>query len=229
MNRIRPLILANSLHGFSLHAKDGPIGKIDDFYFSDQEWKIRHVGIAIDHLFDMRKVLVSPSILGSAEWRKKHIAVDATREQISGSPDAGMALPAALQIDPRANTIARQGMHWPEAYWSAPARVLSAKDLDDERVDAHLRSARILQGAEIDNEDGTLLGHIADLLIDTHSWEIPFLMIKALDGRIFITNPEIVKNIDTSRRSAVADIVHNKNDDWLEYNPHYMALMSITE
>jgi hypothetical protein len=77
--------------------------------------------------------------------------------------------------------------------------------------------------------DGTPLGRIADFLIDTHSWEIPLLMIKAHDGRVFISHPDIAKSIDVSRRTAASDITQKENADWMEYDPHYMALMSTTE
>jgi hypothetical protein len=177
----------------------------------------------------MRKVLVSPSNLGSTDWRKKHITADLTREQISRSPDSETVLPVALQIDRRVNAITGEGMHWPETYWSMPVGVDSATDRTDGNYDAHLRSTRILRDIEVDAEDGSPLGRIADFLIDTHCWEIPLLMIKAHDGRVFISHPDIVTSIDVGRRTAASDITQKENAEWMEYDPHYMAIMSTTE
>ena len=33
----------NSLLGHAIHATDGEIGKIDDFYFDDARWVVRYV------------------------------------------------------------------------------------------------------------------------------------------------------------------------------------------
>mgnify|MGYP002779673266 FL=1 len=34
---------ASDFHGYALHTPDGDIGHIEDFYFDDEEWRVRYV------------------------------------------------------------------------------------------------------------------------------------------------------------------------------------------
>ena len=96
MNNIRPLVFANSLHGFHVHATDGPVGKIDDFYFSDESWKIRHAVVDLGSWLPGRRVLLSPDILGHADWRKKFIEAQAGKMSIQANLKAETVPPETI-------------------------------------------------------------------------------------------------------------------------------------
>ena len=37
------------LRGFAIHATDGMIGEVDDFYFDDEDWAIRYLVVDTDN------------------------------------------------------------------------------------------------------------------------------------------------------------------------------------
>ena len=68
------------LRGYAIRATDGVIGKVDDFYFDDEDWGIRYLVVDTGSWLSGRKVLISPIALGHAGWMA---------QAASGSPDEG--------------------------------------------------------------------------------------------------------------------------------------------
>lgn len=227
MRNMKPLILANSLRGFEIHAVDGASGRIDDFYFSDKTWNIIHVVVDFGNWLTGRKVLLVPEVLGHADWRKKHIEAHITKKQVGENPDSDTILPVGLQIDKQINRSIMDtsipetylGMH---QYVEVPAGV-------KEKVDPNLRSTRILKNCVIVSEDRRSIGILQDFLIDTETWEVRFLLIKTDDDRIFLAETRIVKSIDVSNRTIMVINPDEEKREWQEYDPHYMALLEIAQ
>src|SRR5687767_2340606 len=48
------------LRGYVIRAIDGTIGKVDDFYFDDEDWGIRYLVVDTGSWLSGRKVLISP-------------------------------------------------------------------------------------------------------------------------------------------------------------------------
>src|SRR5664279_4420981 len=99
MHSVKSLIMANSLHGFSIHALDGSLGHIEDFFFNDQAWSIRNVVVDLGTWLPGRKVLLLPDLLGHADWLKKFIETNSTKAAIENSPDWDTSLPVGLQSE----------------------------------------------------------------------------------------------------------------------------------
>ena len=221
--------MANSLHGFEIHASDGTKGRIDDFYFNDQTWKIYHVVVDISSWMSERKVVLLPDIFGHADWRKKYIEARTTKQRISESPDSDTVLPVALQIEKQINMSIMQDASVPEAYWGMHQYVEPWKKVEKENVDPHLRSTRILKDCAIISEDHRKFGRILDFLIDTDTWEVRFLLIKTDDARIFLAESGIVKSIDVSNRTITVIHPEEEKKEWQEYDAHHMALLELTQ
>ena len=49
------------LRGYAIRGTDGVIGKVDDFYFDDEDWFIRYLVVNTGSWLSGRKVLISPS------------------------------------------------------------------------------------------------------------------------------------------------------------------------
>jgi hypothetical protein len=228
MATIRPLIMANSLHGFTIHAADGALGRIEDFYFNDQTWKIYHVVADLGNWLSDRKVLLLPELLGHADWRKKFIEARTTRELIRNSPDSDTILPVGLQIEKQKNFLIMQEPFIPEALWGMHQYV-EPSPFGERKEDPHLRSTRILKGCAIESDDHKSVGTILDFLIDTETWEIRFILLKADDSRVFLAQPGIVQSIDVANRIITITHPDDERKDWQEYDPHYMALLEIAQ
>ena len=76
-----------AMEGFAIGAKDGDIGEIADFIFDDKTWTIRYVVIDTGKWLSGRRVLVSPIVVGPADWENKRIPVLLNQEQVKNSPD----------------------------------------------------------------------------------------------------------------------------------------------
>src|ERR1035437_3233704 len=77
----------NSLIGHKIHATDGVLGKVDEFYFGDKTWNIRYMVVETGNWLLGRKVLISPAALKAPDWDSKTFPVSLTREQVRTSPD----------------------------------------------------------------------------------------------------------------------------------------------
>src|SRR5580658_6639278 len=77
----------NSLIGYRMEAIDGKIGKVDDFYFDDEDWLIVYLIVKTGNWLSGRKVLISPVALIKGADRHEAFSVALTREQIVNGPD----------------------------------------------------------------------------------------------------------------------------------------------
>ena len=104
---------AHSLIGMKIHAIDGDLGHVDDFYFDDMEWIVRYVIIRTGPWFLGDRVLVTPSVIRAVEWEERALYVDLTREQIKNSPSLDLAKPVTRDQEMELANY----YQWP-TYWS---------------------------------------------------------------------------------------------------------------
>src|SRR5690349_7031584 len=87
-----------ALEGARIHAIDGDIGHVEQFYFDDRNWRINYVVTNIGNWLHGKLVLMSPeaitSVVGDGE---PIINVALTKEQVRRSLDAQTHRPVALQ------------------------------------------------------------------------------------------------------------------------------------
>lgn len=79
------------VQGYQLHARDGEIGRIEDFILEDPGWAVRYLQIDIRGWLPGRRVLVSPPWIWRVDWSKREVAVDLTREVIRNAPPCPVA------------------------------------------------------------------------------------------------------------------------------------------
>ncbi len=72
---------------YGITAKDGELGKLEDFFLEMDDWSIRYIGVDTGNWLPGKHVLISSMSLGSFNWSERTITVDLTRSQIESSPD----------------------------------------------------------------------------------------------------------------------------------------------
>src|SRR6516225_4860227 len=87
------------LYGLKLHASDGEIGHVKDFYFDDQKWVVRYVVADTGPWLLGRLVLIAPHALGSLDQVGAFLAVNLTRQQIENSPPIESHKPVSRQYE----------------------------------------------------------------------------------------------------------------------------------
>lgn len=228
------LIGVKQLEGYSIHAKDGEIGKVDEFYFDDEQWTIRYLVVETGSWLLERRVLISPVLFGSMDRGGKAFSVGLTKKQVEGSPDIDTHKPVSRQQEIELGNY----YNWP-SYWaaaglnSAGAPVLpvplipvespspGAHQKIQEQGDQHLRSTHEVIGYRIQATDGEL-GHVDDFLVEDDSWTIRYVVVDTknwLPGKKVIIAPDWIKRIDWSEERVHVDMKRKEIQNGPEYSP----------
>ena len=205
------------LLGYNIRGKDGEIGEVHDFYFDDQEWKIRYLVVDTGKWLPGRKVLLSPSVAGRPDWSDHHLPVALTRKQVETSPP----VEKHKTVDRQYEELLTEHYGWP-VYWlhssavpemagvgtavpgrtyDKPERQLRSEGLVV-RGDPNLRSIREVTGYRIHATDGEI-GYTSDFIADTDEWHIRYLVVDTgnwLPGRKVLVAPDWVDSVDWGQR-----------------------------
>jgi hypothetical protein len=100
------------LLGYKLWARDGHMGEVEDFFFNEEDWKIRYMVVDTGPWIFGREVLISLEALGQPVWASRTFPVQLTRAQVETSPSADLAKPVSREYEERIHEHYR----WP-AYW----------------------------------------------------------------------------------------------------------------
>ncbi|HTG92280.1 MAG TPA: PRC-barrel domain-containing protein [Pyrinomonadaceae bacterium] len=166
---------------YRLHATDGDIGHLEQFYFDDRDWKIKYFVVDIGNWLHGKKVLMSPSAIIGVDAPTKTINAAFTKQQVQDSDDVGMHKP--------------EGLEQPHDYslylgWPYYLRLNALKDSDHEPVsgsahdpehslqeayDEHLRSSKMVSRYHVMAVDGEI-GHIEDGIVDDQTWTIQYVV-----------------------------------------------------
>ncbi len=220
----------NSLIGHKIHAKDGELGKVDEFYFGDKLWNIRYMVVETGNWLLGRKVLISPAALRAPDWKSKTFPVALTLQQVRTSPDIDTKKTVSRQHEIEleehyawGGTAYAGGMSggfmFPTAPIEAipPATPAPARPVDD----THLRSTRSVTGYRIHASDGTL-GHVEDYIVDDGKWLIRYLVADLslwLPGRKVLISPHWIKRMDWETSEVLVDLSQAAVRNSPEFDP----------
>jgi hypothetical protein len=230
------LQIVSNLRGYSIEAKDGPIGTASDFLFDDSSMKVRWLVVDTGNWLTGRKVLIHPSAIGYADHCSRELTVGLTKSQVKDSPDIAQDLPISLQMQkdlykyygwdsyaggsPYGAGIYGGGLFSADVGTIAPP--LSARTYfgmnrggEAERgkttthdADPHLRSIAEVTGYHVHAADGGI-GYIENFLIDSESWVVRYLIIDTSNwwfGQHVLISPHAVKEVDWTARCIRLDI-----------------------
>ena len=73
--------------GYTIEAKDGEIGHVQDFVVDDETWAIRYLIVGTKNWWPGKKVLISTRWIDRIGWEDSKVFVDLTRETIKLGPE----------------------------------------------------------------------------------------------------------------------------------------------
>ena len=179
------------LRGYAIHATDGVIGEVDDFYFDDEDWAVRYLIVDTGGWLSGRKVLISPLAIGHPDWLGQLLPVSLTKTQVEKSPEIDTKKPVSRQQEAMYFGYYAYPYYWGGAgLWGMGGYPgsLAEEDRVEARLrpewihprptsdDCHLRSCRSVIGQHVHATDGDL-GHVEDFLVDEHTWAIRYLIV----------------------------------------------------
>ncbi len=219
----------NELNGYSVHAVDGIIGKVAEFFFDDEKWGIRYLVVDTGKWLSGRKVLISPVALKPPEWEKRAFPVSLTKVMVKTSPDIATDKPVARQHE----SDLHRHYGW-EAYWAGESIIwspdivesafnttLQDDNTDGKHFDPHLRATKIVTGYHVHAIDGDI-GHIADFIINDESWIIQYLVVdtrNVVPGKKVLVSPEWVQKIEWQERKIYFDVMKEEVKNCPTYTP----------
>jgi hypothetical protein len=216
-------------------AKDGQMGKVHDFFFSDIDWMIRYLVVDTGPWIFGRRVLISPQALLQPVWTSETFPVNLTREEVEYSPNVDIAKPVSREYEEELLAHYK----WP-AYWSVtpthagqpfftpPYLFPQGDDSDEEQsIESHLRSATELTGYQvftIDNGEG---GSMSDFILDDEFWQIRHMIVdisENLDAeKKVLVALEWINNIAVESKEIHIDLT----EDAIRYSPAFNPAMPV--
>ncbi len=100
----------------TIHATDGEIGSIEEFYFDDEKWAIRYLVVNTGAWLSRRQVLVSPIFMTHANWDLKQLHLSLTRKQIENSPQIDTQKPVSRQHEAEYMNSFGTSYYWGGSY-----------------------------------------------------------------------------------------------------------------
>jgi uncharacterized protein YrrD len=216
--------------GYTIHATDGNLGKVHEFYFDDLTWTIRFMVAETGIWLLGRKILISPIALGKPDWALQTFSVNLTCDQVRGSPDIDTEKPVYRQHEAALYDYYQWPPYWQGGFASgfgaAPYPLFGyampqiSPELK-EQGDPHLRSTRQVTGYKIHASDGEI-GHVEDFMIDDENWSIPSLIVdtgKWLSGRKVLIAPNWIKSLNWAEKSVFLDQTRESVKNSPDYDP----------
>jgi sporulation protein YlmC with PRC-barrel domain len=192
-----------------MEAKDGEIGKVEEFYFDDDGWVIRYLVLQTEKWLSGRKVLISPAAVLKGPWKAGSLFVDLTKEQIERSPDIDTNRPVFRQQE-----MMLYGHYgWP-GYWKSGFYGEGVAG-DDNNVDLHLRSSIQVTGYHVHGTDGEV-GKLTDFIMDDQTWKITHLVVGLsgqADGSHVLVPVEHIKQMSWKDADIYCDMAAAVVDD----------------
>jgi hypothetical protein len=225
----------SGLLGHGIHAVDGEVGRVDEFYFDDKTWDIRYMVALTGNWLSGRKVLIAPSALKAPDWDAKTFPVALTREQVRNSPDIDTEKTVTRRHEEELAKHYAWPLYWGESFYAGgmsggtifpPAgKGEEARRQEGaagkEQEDAYLQSTRDVEGYSLHAVDGPI-GHVADYIVDDELWIIRYIVADTgvwLPGRKVLISPSWINNVDWESSEVFVDLSRDAVRSSPEFDP----------
>lgn len=77
---------SDEVTGYRIHARDGEIGRVEDFILEEVDWKIAYLELDTRKWLPGKNVLLAPGWIEQVSWTAKEVTVDLSVESIKTAP-----------------------------------------------------------------------------------------------------------------------------------------------
>jgi hypothetical protein len=185
-----------------VHGLDGDVGGVEDVYFDDQYWVVRHLVVDSRHWLRHRMVLIPPAAVRAIDGTRRRVEVALTRARVEQSPPVDTS-----------NPVSRQHHEDLYDYYDFPYNWTGLAVRRDRLAglgggDPHLRSARAVAGYRALAVDGEI-GLVEDFFIETESWAIRYVAVRSghrREARHVLIAPEWITRVSWEGRLLETDL-----------------------
>ena len=197
------------LQRYTIHATDGDIGRVHEFYFDDQRWTVRHVVVTIGHLPPRHRVLIPVAPIARVDEERRKLHVTLTKAQVAASPTIDTEKPVSRQHEGK--------LYW---YYGFAGAALP-QELRGASGDPHLRRTREVLRYCVHGPDDRM-GDVHDFLVDDGSWSIRYLVVDVRDwwhGKQALVPPSSIVYISWEGAAVHVDVSRATVRNAPEYDP----------
>ncbi|MFW5897624.1 MAG: PRC-barrel domain-containing protein [Halanaerobium sp.] len=225
-----------NLKGFTIHGRDGDLGKARDFYFDQHRFIMRYLLVDTGNWLKHEQTLISTDSFKEINYENNEILVDLSSDELEEAPSLEKNKPISKLMEEKVV----KHFEWP-LYWSThhptdgPSiqsgslirkKLFNFENLDDQEkeekekeIESNLRSFNEVRGYHIQAQDKEF-GHLEDLFVDEENWIIRYLLIDTrniLPGKDVLIAPEWLKNISWNKEK----IYVSKTKEEIKNAPEY--------
>lgn len=226
----------SELNGLSIVATDGELGSVEDAYFDDEKWAVRHLVIDTGGWLGGRSVLISPMAVEAVDWAERTVRLRLTKDQIESSPGVDTERPVSRQQEMALYDHYGYPYYWNGPFiWGASAfpvfgMVPTIPDpnntaANEERAaakgDPHLRSVKEVTGYAVRATDDAV-GHVEDLLFDEEDWSLQMMVIDPHDwwpGKHVVISLKHAQDISWESQKVEVNLSRADIENSPEYDP----------
>lgn len=100
------------VRGYTIQARDGEIGTVDDFLVDDETWVLRYMVIDTGGWWSGKKVLVAPEWIRTISWERSDVEVNLLRERIKHAPEFDPYTPVSRDYEKQLYEYYEQPTYW---------------------------------------------------------------------------------------------------------------------
>ncbi|WP_078553010.1 PRC-barrel domain-containing protein [Bacillus alkalicellulosilyticus] len=209
------LFYSASLAQYSIEAKDGSIGKVEDVYFDEENWTIRYLVVNTNPWLPGRKVLITPISIEKVDTLLRQVYVDLTKEQVKESPDADTEKPVSKKFERKLLDYYGYPYYWHgQGVWGgqpSPRLLMNVPQYagmrdghnedDDSSDDRILHSGKELTGSFNGysiRTKGESFGQVVDFIIEDETWKVRYFLVemkKWMPSKEVILSPNWIESI----------------------------------
>ena len=222
----------SKLRGATVHALDGDLGSVYDFYFDDDHWVVRYLIVDTGKWLPGRRVVLSVMSLMATDWDGRRVPVKLAREQIRNSPDLLSHPELSRALESELLSYYGYPFYWTgDGLWGAASSPLLAAVATTGRMppqtrrtaagDTHVHSMHEVIGYHVHARDGEI-GHIDDLLVNPTDWSVEAILIDTsnwIGGRSVAIAPSSIGRIDWPGRHLRLNLSRHTLLTTPEYDP----------
>ena len=213
------LIATKTIYGNSVEGADGHVGTVKDLLFGGESWSIRYLDVDTGRWLPGRRVILSPTVVRTADYASRRFVVQLTRQQVEDSP----SLESEVAVSRQKEIELARHYTW-GAYWTIANTPQAEAESD---YDPSLRSAREVAGYRVQAIDGEI-GHVEDFILDDSAWdvgpwEIRYLVLDTgnwLPGRHVLIPPLWAESIDWESKKVEIGLTRELIEKSPEYDPN---------
>ena len=223
----------DKLVGYTISAKDGALGKVNEFFFDDFTWSIRYLVVDTGNWLAERKVLIPHAALGKTDWKTRTFHVDLTMDQVRNSPDIDTEKTVSRQNEIELFGHYMLPVYWGESFYATPFGMVPSihinldnklkKSENNSQIpeDPHLRSTNKVKGYHVHAIDGEI-GHLEDFVVDDKNWKLCSFMIDTknwLPAKKVLILPELIIRFDWDESEIYVNVTQKDIKNSPEYDP----------